>query len=61
MERLVEAYTHFFFHYAETPLLVVNVSQMDFVRRPEDLEGLLQQVLSPPAGTRYYRPMHLKV
>lgn len=61
LQRLVEAYTHFFFHYSETPLLMVNVSEIDFVNRPEDLDSLLQQVLSPPAGTRYYRPVHLNV
>ena len=61
LRKLVEAYTHFFFHYSETPLLMVNVSEIDFVNRPEDLDSLLQQVLSPPAGTRYYRPVHLNV
>lgn len=59
LERLVDAYSHFFFHYSETPLLVVNVSQVDFVNRSEDLEDLLQQIGSPPAGTRYYRPIHV--
>jgi deoxyguanosine kinase len=61
LRRLVDAYTHFFFHYSETPLLMVNVSEVDFVNRAEDLDALLKQVLSPPAGTRYYRPMHLNV
>lgn len=58
LARLVEAYNHFFFHYAETPLLVANVSQVDFVNRQKDLEALLRQISSPPAGTRYYRPMY---
>ena len=58
LTRLSEAYTHYFFHYTESPLLVVNVSQIDFVSRPQDLKGLLQQIASPPAGTRYYRPLH---
>ena len=56
LERLVEAYTHFFFHYTDSPLLIINVSQVDFVRNPEGLEELLRQVKAPPAGTRYYRP-----
>lgn len=60
IERLNEAYTHFFFHYRSSPLLVVNVSQVDFVNRPDDLDHLLQQVASPPAGTRYYRPAHVE-
>jgi len=59
--RLSEAYNHFFFHYSTTPLLVVNVSEVDFENRPDDLEDLLAQIKSPPAGTRYYRPVHVEV
>jgi deoxyadenosine/deoxycytidine kinase len=58
--RLHEAYTRFFFHYRQSPLLVVNVSQVDFVNRSEDFDDLLAQVVSPPAGTRYYRPTSLE-
>ena len=57
--RLTEAYNHFFFHYSETPLLVVNVSEIDFSSRPDDLNDLIQQIQSPPAGTRYYKPVHV--
>lgn len=59
--RLLEAYNHFFFHYSTTPLLVVNVSEVDFENSPDDLEDLLAQIKTPPAGTRYYRPVHLEV
>ncbi|MBK37180.1 MAG: deoxynucleoside kinase [Gemmatimonadetes bacterium] len=61
LERLSEAYTRFFFHYRLSPLLVVNVSQVDFVNRPEDFEALLEQVHVPPAGTRYYQPTQVSV
>ena len=27
------AYNHYFFHYTQTPLLVVNTSEVDFVKR----------------------------
>lgn len=57
--RLIEAYNHFFFHYTETPLLVVNVSEMDFAKRPDEVDDLIHQIESPPAGTRYYRPLHV--
>jgi len=57
--RLCEAYNHFFFHYSDTPLLVVNVSGIDFANQLDDLDDLVQQILSPPAGTRYYRPVHV--
>ena len=40
-----EAYNRFFFNYSETPLLVINPSDIDFVRRREDLEDLIK---NPP-------------
>jgi len=51
------AYNYFFFHYDETPLLVVNTSEIDFVERDADLDDLLQQVEGVKAGTQYYIPM----
>lgn len=52
-----EAYNHYFFHYAETPLLVINTSDIDFVNRREDLDDLLKQVLNMKQGTQYYVPL----
>ena len=57
LSELSEAYNHFFFHYTETPLLVVNVSNIDFVKREEDFEDLVAEICTPHPGTRYYVPM----
>lgn len=57
IRRLNEAYNEFFFRYSETPLLVISASEIDFVQHEEDLEDLLQQILHPPVGTRYYVPL----
>jgi deoxyadenosine/deoxycytidine kinase len=54
------AYNHYFFHYSQTPLLVVNTADVDFVKHPEDLEDLWKQVLSMGKGTQYYVPMGSK-
>jgi deoxyadenosine/deoxycytidine kinase len=51
-----EAYNHYFFRYSETPLLVINTSDIDFVHRREDLDDLLKQILSMKQGTLYYVP-----
>jgi deoxyguanosine kinase len=51
-----EAYNHFFFRYSDTPLLVINTSDIDFVHRQEDLDDLLRQILSMKQGTQYYVP-----
>jgi deoxyguanosine kinase len=52
-----EAYNQFFFHYSETPLLVINTSDIDFVHRREDLDDLLKQILIMKQGTQYYVPV----
>lgn len=56
LERLTRAYNDFFFHYGETPLLVVNTSDIDFVNNPEDLEGLLGMIRKTRGGTQHYLP-----
>lgn len=57
LEDVVQAYNHFFFHYTETPLLVVNTTEIDFVKRKGDLEDLITQIQSIKRGTRYYVPL----
>ena len=34
LQALVEAYNKYFFYYNDTPLLVVNTSEIDFVNNP---------------------------
>jgi len=51
-----EAYNQFFFRYSDTPLLVINTSDIDFVHRREDLDDLLKQILGMKQGTQYYVP-----
>jgi deoxyadenosine/deoxycytidine kinase len=55
-----EAYNHFFFRYSDTPLLVINTSEIDFVHRRSDLDDLLKQILSMKKGTQYYVPVSRK-
>ncbi len=51
------AYSHYFFHYSQTPLLVVNTTDLDFVKRPADLDDLMRQIHSMGRGTQYYAPL----
>ena len=50
------AYNHYFFHYTQTPLLVVNTSDLDFVKRASDLDDLMKQIQGMGNGTQYYVP-----
>jgi deoxyadenosine/deoxycytidine kinase len=45
LEELGQAYNRFFFSYTETPLLVVNCSEIDFVEKPDDYRNLLKEIM----------------
>ena len=60
LQDLCKAYNEFFFHYQDTPLLVVDTSDIDFVNNPADLESLLQVVSTTQKGTHHYQPMSVK-
>jgi deoxyadenosine/deoxycytidine kinase len=60
LAELNRAYNHYFFHYSQTPLLVVNTADADFQKRAEDLDDLVKQVRGMGKGTRYYVPQTSK-
>jgi deoxyadenosine/deoxycytidine kinase len=51
-----DAFNHFFFHYAATPLLVVETSQFDLSWGDPALDELTKQLQTLGGGTRYYVP-----
>jgi deoxyadenosine/deoxycytidine kinase len=53
LETLAEAYNHYFFHYEETPLLIVNTNEMDLLGSDGDFERLLGMIRDHTSGTRY--------
>jgi len=56
IKRLNDAYNEFFFKYTETPLLVINTSEIDFVTNRAVLKDLMSQILNPPTGIKFYIP-----
>ncbi len=57
VENLNQAYNYFFYHYTETPLLVINTSEIDFVHREGDLDDLVNQIRHMKRGVQYYTPL----
>ena len=54
---LHEAYDRYFWQYDRTPLLVVNVAEMDFVEHRADFRTLVQHIVtSSDERTRYVQP-----
>jgi deoxyadenosine/deoxycytidine kinase len=54
---VAQAYSEFFFHYEETPLLVVNTSEIDFVASGEQLADLIKEINDMGPGTQHYIPL----
>jgi deoxyadenosine/deoxycytidine kinase len=55
LEALSRAYADFFFHYEETPLLVVNTTAID-LGDEADLEALLTEIRRHRKGRLHYNP-----
>ena len=60
LDEINRAFNDFFFHYSDSPLLVINASKIDFVNVPEDFEDLVAQIKRMRTGTQYYVPMSSK-
>jgi deoxyguanosine kinase len=61
VDELIKAYDHFFYHYKDTPLLIVDTSEIDFVENKEDLQALLQRIAGGRwHGVEYYHPIRRK-
>ncbi len=56
LERLVEAYTRFFYYYEDTPLLIVNAAEIDFAGNDADYRTLLERLRGIRSGRHYFNP-----
>ncbi len=54
---LNDAYNYYFFHYRETPLLVIKTTNIDFVKNESDLDDLARRIADMKAGVEYYTPL----
>ncbi len=53
---LNEAFNHFFFHYDESPLLIVNTDRLDFTANRDHLDDFFSRISEKFEGTQYYVP-----
>jgi len=54
MREVAKAYSEFFFAYNESPLLIVDASEIDFVGNPEDRAALLEVISQTRAGVNHW-------
>ena len=57
LDRLTEAFREYFHHYTETPLLVINCSDIDFVEHGGDLADLIKEIRGMRQGVQHYIPL----
>ena len=57
LDSVNKAFNNFFFYYSETPLLVINTNEIDFVEKKCDLDELIKKINSHKIGREYYNPL----
>lgn len=56
LQQLNDAYTQFFYHYDDTPLLIVNTSEINLAQGNDDYQNLVKYILQLKTGRHYYNP-----
>jgi deoxyadenosine/deoxycytidine kinase len=56
IERVNVAFNEYFFSYKGGPLLIINTSNIDFVKNPEDLDTLMAKVTGEVKGVEFFNP-----
>ena len=57
IDALNQMYNEYFFRYDDSPLLIINTNDIDFVNNKEDLEEIIEFIRTPGEGTRYFNPI----
>jgi len=62
IEELSEAYNHYFFHFNESPLMIVNSTEIDFIKRENDFKELYREIFRKDRGMlEYFKPESRKI
>jgi deoxyadenosine/deoxycytidine kinase len=56
INALNEIYTEYFFRYNDTPLVIINTNNIDFVNNAEDLDQVIEYIRQPVSGTKFFNP-----
>ena len=57
LDALSQVYTEYFFKYQETPLIIINTNNIDFVNNSDDLDEVIKYIREPVAGTKFFNPI----
>ncbi|MDX8381188.1 MAG: deoxynucleoside kinase [Ghiorsea sp.] len=54
LKQVTDTFDKFFFHYQETPLLIVQTDRINFAERPEALDMLIDRINHMGRGTEFW-------
>jgi len=54
LKQVMAAYDNFFFHYQETPLLIVQTDKLNFAENDEDMDALISRVRNMRSSTEFW-------
>ena len=57
IDALGQVYTEYFFRYQETPLVIINTNNIDFVHNEDDLKEVINYIRQPVSGTKFFNPV----
>ncbi|HIA80483.1 MAG TPA: deoxynucleoside kinase [Candidatus Marinimicrobia bacterium] len=57
IDALNQVYTEYFFRYQETPLVIINTNNIDFVKNESDLQDVINYIRQPVSGTKFFNPV----
>jgi deoxyadenosine/deoxycytidine kinase len=57
IDALNQLYTEYFFRYQDTPLVIINTNNIDFVHDPTDLDEVINYIRQPVTGTKFFNPV----
>ena len=56
IDALNQVYNEYFFRYQETPLVIINTNNIDFVHNQGDLDEVINYIRQPVSGTKFFNP-----
>jgi deoxyadenosine/deoxycytidine kinase len=57
IDALNQVYTEYFFRYQDTPLVIINTNNIDFVENENDLKEVIKYIRQPVSGTKFFNPV----
>ena len=57
IDALNQVYTEYFFRYQDTPLVIINTNNIDFVENEKDLKEVINYIRQPVSGTKFFNPV----